>query len=310
MGQDSIQAGLHGNDFPALHQQTDRAAKGYQRTFLYTVAFESVLIIAGAVTLVLTPKDSTLATVSIFGHDVGALPLATALSLLLAVVPLLTHYILKPGEKWRQSRFVGESCKSLAWRYAVKATAFDINPGLTRVASLREWYTGAFDDLIQQAKDLDLADTGSPSAITDKMKNLREATLTERFKAYIDQRARDQRDWYQRKAKVFRGQRTFWRTVRLVVYVVGAGLVAAYAFKALPFNFWPLAAATLSAVAGYVAARHYDDLLQSYWYMGERLTAEIDGMSSFGDNEAEFAQWVAHVEGLMDAEHQQWHSLT
>jgi len=205
----------------------------------------------------------------------------------------------------------------------MKATDVDLKRGRGPFPPVDDWYLGEIGALLLEAKPLDLPDVKKDDQLTQDMTALREAPLSQRFEVYREQRAINQRDWYNNRARSFRKYRDVWRVITVLVYFVGAGLVVAHAISplrnAVPFgllgaNYWPLVAAVASAITGYVAARHYDDLQQTYRYMSGLLTAEIDVMRKFNPTtdtqaEADFAEQVDRVETLMDAEHKQWHKL-
>ncbi len=317
---------LKQGDLPALYQATDTAAKRHQRWYILSILTEIAFALLGALTLVLSQNPdfinatSSIATVQISGMTVVPLSLATAIALLATGITLVVRYIFKPGDKWRESRFLGERCATLAWRYAAKATPPDLGRAQEGQTDASRWYIDQIDELLQLAKPLDLPDVAGLEELTPAMSALRGAPAEQRFKSYLEDRVIDQRNWYDRRARRFRRLRNSWRAVTVLIYVLGGLLVLAHAtslrdqvpFGLLATNYWPLVAAAAGAVTGYVAARHYDDLQQSYRYMCERLSGEIAVMRAFtptAGSEREIAEFVDRVETLMDAEHQQWHAL-
>jgi hypothetical protein len=316
---------LKQGDLPALYQATDTAAKRHQRWYILSIVAEIAFALLGALMLVLSQNPnfvdaaSSIASVQVLGTTLVPLSLATAIALLATAITLVVRYIFKPGDKWRESRFLGERCATLAWRYATQATPADLDRAQDGQTDANRWYIDQIDDLLQQARPLDLPDVAGLEELTPAMSALRGAPAEQRFKSYLEDRVIDQRNWYDRRARRFRRQRNFWRAVTVLIYVLGGLLVLAHAtslrdqvpFGILATNYWPLVAAAGGAVTSYVAARHYDDLQQSYRYMAERLSGEIAVMRGFtaAGREREVGEFVDRVETLMDAEHQQWHAL-
>ena len=320
-------APLNEKNLPALYQATDTAAKRHQRWFIVSTLVEAAFVLLGALALVLGQNADlvsavgSITSIQLFGVAFAPLSLATAVALLATAITLLVRYYFKPGEKWRESRFLGERCATLAWRYAARATPADLDRGLDAPADANRWYLKEINDLFVQANQLNLPEVDRLEELTPAMAALRDAPVEARYKVYREGRAINQRDWYNKRARQFRSRRNTFRFLTILAYVVGAGLVLAYAtplrdqvpFGLLAMNYWPLVAATAGALTGYVAARHYDDLQQSYRYMRNCLSAEIDVMSGFtptpATGEHDVSEWVDHIETLLDGEHQQWQAL-
>jgi hypothetical protein len=316
--------------FPALYRRTDIAAKEFQQWYYRAIAVETTLSVVGGAAVVATqiPSVSPFLVnaigVQLFGGRVLPLSIATAIALLLTVITILVRYRWQPGERWRQSRFVGESDASLAWRYGAKATDFDLGTGSATYEDADDWYKTKAGILVDQSEKLDLPDDGDNKERTALMGKLRDGSLQDRFELYRDLRAIDQREWYAGKAKGLKRTRNMWRWLLILTYAVGIALLFTHGtglrnlvpFGLLDANYWPLVAATVGGITAYVAARHYDDLAQTYEHTRSKLSLEIDSMDDFAPEppdaakEAKFARWVDRIEILMDAEHQQWHTLT
>jgi hypothetical protein len=312
-------------NLPALYQATDTAAKQHQRLFIVSILVEAAFALIGALALVLelnptfASQVQSVAGIEVGGSKIFPISLATGAALLATAATLGARYVWKPGEKWRESRYLGERCVTIAWRYATRATPADLGKSADGQADPNRWYLAEIDQLFVQAKPLDLPDVQGLDELTPAMSALRDAPLDQRFKTYLEGRAIDQRNWYDRRARQFRRRRNVWRGVILVIYILGALLLVAQSTPlstAVPLgllatNYWPLVVAAAGAVTGYVAARHYDDLQQSYRYMCERLSGEVAAMrASSLSGDGELADWVDRVETMLDAEHQQWHALS
>jgi hypothetical protein len=320
-------APLNEKNLPALYQATDTAAKRHQRWFILSLVAEIVFALLGALALVLEQNAffadtvGSIGSIQMGGSTVATLSLATAVALIATAITLLVRYIFKPGEKWRESRYLGERCATLAWRYTARATPADLDRGQDAGVDANQWYLKQINELFTQARQLNLPEVDRLDQLTPAMSALRNAPVEQRYTIYLQGRAINQRDWYNKRARMFLARRNTLRFLTIVVYVVGAGLVLAHAtalrdqapFGLLAANYWPLVAATAGAITGYVAARHYDDLQQSYRYMRDCLSAEINVMSGFTltatTGERAVSDWVDHIETLLDAEHQQWHAL-
>jgi energy-converting hydrogenase Eha subunit C len=319
---------LESKDFPALYRATDEAAKTYQRGFIISILVEIGLTLLGALALVLEQNPSfvqavgPVASVQVPGGKVFPLSLATAAALLGTAVTLLYQYALKPGDKWRQSRFLAERCATLAWRYAAHAAPFDLGRAGTATVDVDRWYLDQNTALLKEAAPLDLVNVahGHDDVLTPAMIALRGASLAERFRIYSRDRAIAQRNWYKSRSQMFRQRRNTLRAVTVTIYIIGAGLVILHAtplrtlapFGLLLPNYWPLVVAAAGAVTGYVAARHYDDLQRIYGYTAVLVTGELNAMENStptDDDEAKIGNWVDRIETILDTEHRQWRAL-
>ncbi|HEX9068026.1 MAG TPA: DUF4231 domain-containing protein [Ktedonobacterales bacterium] len=311
---------------PALYGRTDDTAKGQQSFHKLLIGLEIALSLLGAAAVVasqipqITDVINNFIRIQVWGGQPAALSIATAITLSASALALGARFIWKPGEKWRQSRYIGETDASLAWRYATKATDFDLGTGVVQFSTAEDWYSSKVEELVTQTANLDLPIGAAKSEITDQMKVLRNAVLADQYQRYRTERAASQRDWYLLRAKEYRRKRNFWRVMTFLVYAAGITLLILHATSLrdtaplglLSANYWPLVVAGVGGIASWVAARHYEDLLQSYSFTSVRLSLALDKMSDFDPstgNSAQFARWVDEIESLMDAEHQQWHAL-
>jgi hypothetical protein len=262
-----------------------------------------------------------LSSVHLFGIPFLSLSLATAIALLATAFTLVARYILKPGEKWRNSRYLAERTATLAWRYADRATPSDLDRGQNAGVDANQWYMKRIHEVFTEAEKLSLPEVDRLDQLTPRMSALRNAPSDQRFKAYLEGRAIEKRNAYNRRARVYRRRRTVWRSIVALTYIVGAGLVLAHAtplrdlvpFGLLATNYWPFVAVAAGSVTGYVASRHYDELQESFRYVRDVLAAEIEGMKGFTPTaataERDLSEWVDRVETLLDAEHQQRYIL-
>jgi hypothetical protein len=319
---------LKSNDLPALYRATDAAAKTYQHGFTLAILVELGLTLLGALALVLEQNPAfvqavgPVASVQVAGGKVFPLSLATAAALLGTAVTLLYQYALKPGDRWRQSRYLAERCSTLTWRYAAHATPADLGRADASSSDVDRWFLEQYAHLLKEAEPLDLMNVsqGPDDVLSQVARTLRGASLSERFTVYSRDRATAQRNWYESRAQKFRQRRNTLRAITVIIYIIGAVLVILHAtplrtvapFDLLLPNYWPLVVAAAGAVTGYAAARHYDDLLRNYGYTAALVTGELNVMGTYtpadGD-EAKVGNWVDRIETILDTEHHQWHAL-
>src|SRR4051794_31844589 len=152
---------LKQDDLPAFYQATDTAAKRHQRWFIVSIVLEIAFALVGAAALVLGQNPNfvdavgSVASVQFLGATVVPLSVATAAALLATAVTLVARYVWKPGDKWRESRYLGERCATFAWRYAARATPVDLGRGQEAPADANRWYLDQIAELQQQARPLD-----------------------------------------------------------------------------------------------------------------------------------------------------------
>ncbi|MFH8383587.1 DUF4231 domain-containing protein [Kitasatospora sp. NPDC018058] len=216
-----------------------------------------------------------------------------------------------PQGLWYEGRAAAESVKTLAWKFAVRADAYQPPPrslpdaeGLYRFQLAR--VLGAFRDspVAVPASKVELA------GITEAMRDLRDQPLAVRREVYLNERIRVQHDWYRGKSR-YCARAGYWTGV-LGVLLPALGLVLALLRALGAFTYDALG--TVSAVAASVTAwaqlRQYRPLAAAYGLAADELElirsqlARLDLESV--DAEEIWARLARDAEDAVSREHTTW----
>ncbi len=216
---------------------------------------------------------------------------------------LLRLYIVEQRDerRWYECRAAAESCKTLAWRYAVCGDPFPESMPADEarrlfIARLREISLG-----------LDVVDVSFGLDINEAMERCRAGDRSSRIETYRDQRLAEQVAWYARMAKVRDRQSRIWRRLALLGEMVGivAGVLKAY--RVLSVDLLGVVSAGVAGITAWAQAQRLETEASAY-----SLTArEIRHILSLTEADADADAWAAFVdqaESAISREHTMWAS--
>lgn len=281
---------MNDEDLPALFRAADTASKTQQAR--YFRATKTTLLAAvsaallGAVDIRFSGADWAAAVATI----------AFVLGLLVGI------YILweRPERQWYDARAAAESIKTLAWRYAVGGSDFDIElPPKDADAELVARLTNLSHALDHVS--LALADGQQMSA---RMRALRAGDLETRRAAYRDRRIGDQRKWYTAAAKKNSTRALCWRLASLLAQLVGVIGGILRTTETIRFDLLGIAAAAAAAVLAWLQTREYATVAEAYAVTARELSL-ADEQARTAD-EAEWPTVVDNTEAAISREHTLW----
>jgi hypothetical protein len=217
---------------------------------------------------------------------------------------LASGYIARsrPERRWYDGRAAAESCKTLAWRYAVGGQPFGLTTADDREAD--ESYVEAIGEVIASL-EYGPPEEGAGAQITDDMRAMRHRSLEERRAAYESGRIEDQQDWYAKKAQFNDGQADWWKRVVLGLEFAGLllGLVAIAA--AVAIDVVGVVAAAAAAVMAWLQIKQHETLARAYSVASEELAA-IRSLVRYQISEDDWSGFVAQSEEAISREHTLW----
>jgi hypothetical protein len=275
---------------PGLFQGADQLSLRAQRRFLLASRLRLVCIVLAAAGGAVSLQTGTL--------DVAAL--VTVVALVGAIVAEVWLLIEKPEQSWYDGRALAESAKTLAWRYAVGATPFDD----TSDPAVEARFVAELEKLLRDAPRTAVAPTTAP-AVSDQLRRLRNAPLSERRDTYLAHRIDDQSAWYARKSgsNIRRAQR--WRITLLVLEILGVMAALLRAVGLVRIDLAGIAAALIGAGAAWLATKQHDSLGRAYAFATNELSlARARLVHAVGP--ADWAREVADAEEAISREHTMW----
>ncbi|MER7581936.1 DUF4231 domain-containing protein [Kitasatospora sp. NPDC097691] len=278
---------------PGFFWAADAASLHGQRRSVLLSAWELVLLVVAA------------ATGSADGEP-WAWPAAAAYLGAVALAVVMSRQ--NPQGLWYEGRAAAESVKTLVWKYAVRADAYQPPP--RTLPDAEGLYRFQLGRVLGAFRDSPVAVPGSGAEITPAMLDLREQPLAVRREVYLGERIQPQHDWYRAKAR-YCARAGHWAGV-LGVLLPALGLVLALLRALGAFTYDALG--TVSAVAASVTAwaqlRQYRPLAAAYGLAAEELAqiqrqlAELDLDSP--EAEEIWARLARDAEDAISREHTTW----
>jgi hypothetical protein len=279
------------HQLPPFFQDADASAIRVKRRYFRQLRLSLVLLFLAAA--------SGAATLKIGGSPIDWAGVAATIAFLVSLVVRFYTEQQQDERRWYESRSAAESCKTLAWRYAVCGDPF---PASMPAPEARKLFIQRLREL---SRDLQIVNVSSGNDVNDDMERCRASSRAERIETYRVGRLMEQIDWYSTTAALRDRQSRFWRTVALVGETLG---VAAGALKASGITSIDLLGVASAAVAGLTAWLHAKQLhTEASAYS---LTArEIRHVLSILNDNATDEQWATYVdeaERTISREHTMW----
>ncbi|MFE2721534.1 DUF4231 domain-containing protein [Kitasatospora sp. NPDC059327] len=278
---------------PPFFQDADAEAVRSKRRYLGQLRFNLLILFLAATVGAVTFRP--------LGSTVDWAGFAAALAFVASL--LLRLYIVEQRDerRWYESRAAAESCKTLAWRYAVCGAPFPESMPADEarrlfVARLREISLG-----------LEIVDVSAGLDINEAMERCRSAGRSERIRIYRTQRLAEQVTWYARMARLRDRQSRLWRRLALLGEMVGivAGVLKAY--RVFTIDLLGVVSAGVAGLTAWAQAQRLETEASAY-----SLTArEIRHILSLTDSEADAEAWgtfVDQAEAAISREHTMWAS--
>ncbi len=209
-----------------------------------------------------------------------------------------------PQRTWYEGRALSESVKTLAWRYAMRATPFDDPPsesgGADAILSQR------FRDLVSDFQSLQLVPVQRDAhEITEWMRSTRSADLGQRRREYLAYRIDDQRAWYASKVRGNHRAANAWSIGMVGVQSVGVVVAVLRAATVIRVDLLGVIAAVTVAVVAWLETRQHATLAQTYSVAAH----ELSSIRPLLDREVDDGSWsklVDDAEMAISREHTSW----
>ena len=275
-------------EYPMLHDSANLASARSQRLFYRLRGTSALLLLLGAFASLLdTPWNGWVAIV------------AFTLALYVEIASLQ----IQPEQRWHTARSAAEAVKTLAWRYGVGGAPFGLSSDPSKVDGL---FLERLHESIQDLSDLSLAVAhGTGMQITDSMRSLRSASLTDRQRAYEVNRIETQLAWYAGRAT---SSSTFHDRLSLVSIALAAfGLLLGILQTAgiLEVHLWSIVATGGAVTAGWSQTKQHGRNAAAYARAAHEL-ASIRAKLRHVATEHRWARFVEDAESAISREHSVW----
>jgi hypothetical protein len=286
---------LTDKDLPPLYHSADQSSQEAQRWFLHATRARLLGLLAAAVFGLFVWRTAQ--------SPVDWAGVLAALCFTLAV--LVEVYLLrsKPERTWYEGRAAAESVKTLSWRYVMRAEPFNAEQSPADADSL---FLQQLKSVLGVLKDVDLApDAAVGKQITDAMRAVRAAPLSDRKVAYEEYRVADQQSWYSRKAKWNRDRANHWTFAMLGIEAAGIGGGILKAVGTIQGDVLGLAGAVVAAMTAWLQTKQHRSLAAAYTVTALEL-ASVRSQIGHQESEGDWATFVSDAEEAFSREHTLW----
>lgn len=281
------------SEYPALYTGANDLSNQSQRLYLWLLRAEySLLITAAAVALIPKPSSTLQVMHALIFVGLGAL--------------LIYRSMSKPEQDWYKGRALAESIKTLSWRYCMRAAPFE---DAADIKEVRANFRNQLKEILSANRhigDKIPPDSAANDQITSKMDQIRATSLEQRRSYYLEQRIREQRAWYVRKARENRNAARAWIVACIATY---ACAVAILTLRPLfpDWEVWPYEPLIVvaSSIIGWMQIKKFNELVSAYTLTAHEIGI-VQGRLEEADLEDEFSEFVNEAELAFSREHTQW----
>lgn len=277
-------------DLPGIHAAANLASERGQRQYLALSGIRLGALMAAAALGALSFVRDT-------WPGIGWLIVIAFVAAFASEVILIAE---QPERDWYAGRAIAESTKTLAWRYAVGAAPFSSNLSQSEADKL---LNSRIAEVVSTAKDrLDLH--GKQPTITASMKALRSAQLEVRRSVYIQNRTREQQQWYSNKGKLNARRASIGRWAMVLCEILAITAAVAAVGSDLLVDLAGILAAFVASLAAWVATKQFSQLASAYRVAAVELALQEDVLTRVSVEE--WTNAVANAEEAISREHTMW----
>jgi hypothetical protein len=219
---------------------------------------------------------------------------------------LIIRSTIKPEQEWYKGRALAESIKTTTWRYCMRAAPFDDAPNIKTVKSEFRNFLKSVLESNRHIGDKIPSNSAAEDQITISMDEARGLPLNARKDYYLNNRIKDQRNWYQIKATANKRWSRAWMFIGILTYT------GAFASVMLRINFpewkiWPTDALIVlaSSFLGWIQIKKFNELAASYTLTAHEIGI-LQGRISDIEDEKNFSSFINEAELAFSREHTQW----
>lgn len=277
-------------DFPALYRSADKLSLDSQKHFFRILKIHLVVLVTAAV----------LSAINITDKWVYVLQLLALIAALSCSVYL---WGVRPDRYWYAGRAVAESVKTITWRYISKAEPFHTEDKIAQ-----NEFKNSLKLIFKQNGDIcsKLADHSNEEQFTEAMNQMRCSSLKERINNYCENRIKNQRDWYAKKAAYNKKMGNYF----FLGLVISNGIaVIASVLKINNIDSVYLsvdvAIAIAAGILSWIQAKRFTELSASYTLTAHEI-GFINNKAVTIQTEEDFSKFVGDAENAFSREHTQW----
>ncbi len=283
---------VSGDSFSGLYQSADQTSLNAQQAYFWGLFAYLTLLVTAALVSFIWPLD-------VYGA------LGSASLFLVTLTILIALRVKRPDDLWYNGRAVAESVKTRSWRWMMRAEPYEDSENVEIVS---KQFINDLKAILSQNKtissELD-TQSGISDVISETMIQVRKLPVNERLEIYLNQRVKNQADWYSLKS-IFnrkRAQQLFWFSV--VLHGIAIAILL-YRIKDPSVNYpVEVIATTAGAVLTWLQAKKHNELGSSYALAAHEIVL-IKGEGLSVKTEESLSDFVLSSETAFSREHTQW----
>jgi len=288
---------LEYQDYPRLYRASDSSAINAEKRQFQLVQMRIAL-------LLITAGVSSVAWSQL--TDYRVLAGAASASFLVILMALSAFMDSKKFDRvWFNSRAVAESVKKETWSFMMKAEPYNSNIS-EEMAEKR--FLDRLKEILDRQRPIfsELSSSQQGPEITGYMRQMRQKKVENRKTCYVQERIRDQKDWYAIKAKSNQARASLWYAITWILQVVAViGAFIIISLKDFVINPVGILTTAGAGVLSWTNARSYQELSQSYGFITHELSL-LEAHAEQALTEEKLAEIVSEVETATSREHTIW----
>jgi hypothetical protein len=284
-------------DFPNFFRAGDKASLVAQSKYLNYVKWDLILMTFAAALTIYNYQEENSKTI---------IYVISGILLLVATILSLVIKNKQYEDIWYRGRALAESCKTLTWRYITCSEYFESNLATSEAKKrFTERITEIKDEFSDLNKELSAKLLALP-IITDEMKAVREYSLDNRKKYYLEFRIDNQINWYKNKADQNKSKYEcwFWAVIiGQILALVSIGFLIK--FPNCNFNFVGLFSTLSACFFSWLQLKKYQENKEAFTTATSELNLikqEVEDVNT----EETFSKFVLDSENAMSREHTMW----
>ncbi|MER7755667.1 DUF4231 domain-containing protein [Kitasatospora sp. NPDC097643] len=281
---------------PELFWTADAASLQGQRRSVVLSAWELVLLVVAA------------ATGSADGEP-WAWPAAVAYLGAIGLSVVISRQ--NPQGLWYEGRAAAESVKTLAWKFAVRADAYQPPPrALPDAEGLYRFQLGRVLGAFRGGRVVGPTAGEESGGITAAMRGLRAEPLAVRREVYLRERIQLQHDWYLAKSRYCARAGRWAGVLGVVLPALGLVLAVLRALGAFGYDALGTVSAVAASVTAWAQLRQYRPLAAAYGLAADELELIRRQLNRLDldspDAEELWARLARDAEDAVSREHTTW----
>ncbi|WP_329566681.1 DUF4231 domain-containing protein [Kitasatospora sp. NBC_01266] len=215
-----------------------------------------------------------------------------------------------PQGLWYDGRAAAESVKTLAWKFAVRADAYQPPP--SRLPDAEGLYDLQLRGILRAFRHSTVlpGDAERRAGVTAGMRELRGQPLRVRREVYLRERVQEQYRWYRAKADYCDRAGRTTELLGIALPALGLALAVLRALGWFSYDALGIVSAVTASVAAWAQLRQYRPLAAAYRLAGDELElvrAELSRLD-LGAEDAEelWARLARDAEDAVSREHTLW----